>query len=102
MSGDGYRHSTHTTTGRLVRTCAHRDGWATAGGGVRRCVSCGVERYGSYGALRLPEDEGGLGGRTGTERAVAAATAVAVLGTRFLEARARLLRRRPYAWTAAA
>ncbi|EME97991.1 hypothetical protein J7W19_13965 [Streptomyces mobaraensis NBRC 13819 = DSM 40847] len=90
----GSARGVRTTTGRLVRNCAHREGWSAAPDGVRRCVSCGVERYGAYGPLRLPKERNPLTAKTGTERAAAAATAIAALGTRFLEERARLLRHR--------
>ncbi|MBH1935127.1 hypothetical protein I5Q34_12730 [Streptomyces sp. AV19] len=80
--------------------CPHSEGWTPLGGGARRCDACGVERHDSYGPLRLPPDDG-LGRKTGTERAVAAATAIALLGTRFLEERARLLRRHRH-WAVAA
>ncbi|MFI0740100.1 DUF6255 family natural product biosynthesis protein [Streptomyces sp. NPDC021100] len=90
MSAGGVR----TATGRLVRNCAHREGWTAAPGGIRRCVACGAERYDAYGPLRLPEERNPLTAKTGPERVVAAATAIAALGTRFLEECARLLRRR--------
>ncbi|WP_372408351.1 DUF6255 family natural product biosynthesis protein [Streptomyces luteireticuli] len=85
----------------MSTNCPHANGWTTLDRGARRCDDCGVERHDSYGPLRLPPDDDALGAKSGTDRATAAATAIALLGTRFLEARARLLRRRPR-WAVAA
>ncbi|GAA2913757.1 hypothetical protein GCM10020221_06800 [Streptomyces thioluteus] len=80
-----------------MNDCTHQHGWTPLADGAKRCVACGVERYGAYGPLRMPENDP----PDRTDRSVAAATAIATLGTRFLEARSRLLRRRPR-WAVAA